>query len=159
LGDHAETVQIEYDPRTISYNSLLDVFWTNHDPTSRRRSRQYMSAIFYHNEEQKALALQAKDRESAKRSTELVTEIIPYSRFYLAESYHQKHALQRYPDLVSEYKTIYPEMQDFVGSTAVARINGYLAGYGGCYKLKSEIESLGLSEDGKKRLFSIICGQ
>jgi peptide-methionine (S)-S-oxide reductase len=159
LGDHAETVQVQYDPSAISYSNHLDVFWTNHSPMSRRWSRQYMSAIFYHNEEQKALALKSKYRESAKRNRELFTEIIPFSKFHPAEDYHQKHALQRYPDLFNEYKAIYPDMQDFVASTAVARVNGYLAGYGGCDKLRSEIESLGLSDDGRQRLLSKICSQ
>jgi peptide-methionine (S)-S-oxide reductase len=79
--------------------------------------------------------------------------------FYPAEDYHQKHALQRYNDLVSEYRIIYPDMRDFIASTAVARVNGYLAGYGECDKLQSEIESLGLSNNGKKTLLSLICRQ
>jgi len=159
LGDHTETVQVEYDPAAISYINLLGVFWSNHSPTSQPWSKQYMSAIFYHNEEQKRLALKSKDRESEKRNTELFTEIIPYSKFYPAEDYHQKHALQRTPDIMSEYREIYPEMKDVVASSAAARVNGYLAGYGGCEKLRSEIESLGLSNKGRQGLLTIICGR
>ncbi|MGB5616246.1 MAG: peptide-methionine (S)-S-oxide reductase, partial [Desulfobacterales bacterium] len=56
LGDHTETIQIDYDPSQVSYNDLLDIFWQNHDPSSRAWSKQYMAAVFYHTDEQKKLA-------------------------------------------------------------------------------------------------------
>ena len=89
----------------------------------------------------------------------VTTDMIPYKdkEFYLAEDHHQKHTLQRYPDLFHEYRAIYPDMQDLIASTAAARVNGYLAGYGECNRLESEIESLGLSSNGMKGLLSIIC--
>ncbi len=158
LGDHAETIQIVYDQTILSYRDLLDLFWSGHRPTRRPWSRQYISAIFYHNSRQKTRALQAKEEEAVKRDSEVYTEIISFERFYPAENYHQKHALQRYPDLLKEYRTIYPDMRDFNASTAVARVNGYLAGYGRCDRLKTEIDSLGLSSSGRKKLLSIICG-
>jgi peptide-methionine (S)-S-oxide reductase len=57
LGDHSETIQIEYDPEQISYEELLDIFWSAHNPTARPWSRQYASFVFYHDETQRELAL------------------------------------------------------------------------------------------------------
>ena len=58
MGDHSESIQIDYDPARISYEELLEIFWKNHNPTQRAWRRQYMSAIFYHNANQHQLALE-----------------------------------------------------------------------------------------------------
>ena len=60
LGDHSETIQIDYDPTQVSYQALLDVFWNSHNPTTRSWSRQYASAVFYHSDEQKKLAMESR---------------------------------------------------------------------------------------------------
>ena len=57
IGDHTETVQVDYDPRQISYAQLLDIFWKSHQPTRSSWSEQYKNAIFYHNEDQEKIAL------------------------------------------------------------------------------------------------------
>ena len=145
LGDHSETIQIDYDPTLISYQELLDVFWSSHNPAARPFSRQYASIIFYHNEEQQRLAEASRDREAASRGRAIYTEIVPFDRFYLAETYHQKYRLQQVPDLLNEYRAIYPQDEGFINSTAVARVNGYLGGYGTQTALQAEIEDLGLS--------------
>ena len=145
LGDHSETIQIDYDPTKVSYEQLLDLFWHEHSPTSRPYSRQYMSAIFYHNAEQKRLALKTKEREEARLKKKVYTEILPFSRFYLAEDYHQKYSLRGIPDLAKEFAAIYPELQYFVNSTAVTRVNGYAGGDGTAAQLDVEIELLGPS--------------
>ncbi len=145
LGDHAETIQIDYDPTHITYKELLDVFWKSHSPTSKPYSRQYMSAIFYHDEEQKRLALETKTREEDRLGRSVYTEISPYSGFYLAEAYHQKYTLNNQRDFMKEFKAMYPNMQDFINSTAAARVNGYLAGHGSYEGLQTEIDGFGLS--------------
>ena len=155
MGDHTETIQIDYDPNQITYNELLDVFWKSHNPTSRAISRQYMSIIFYHDEEQKRLALETRDREAAKQNARLYTEIVPYIEFYLAEDYHQKYRLQHEPELMGEFRRMFPHMADFVDSTAAARVNGYLAGYGTPQELEEEIDTLGFSEAGVRKLREI----
>jgi len=95
---HAEAVQVEYDPNEISYDELLKVFWSNHDPTSLNRQgpdvgNQYRSAIFFHNEEQKNIAQKSKEEleKSGKFQKQVVTEIVPAPEFYKAEEYHQKY--------------------------------------------------------------------
>lgn len=114
-----------------------------------------MSAIFYHNEAQQKLALETKALEENRRGKRILTEIVPFSIFYLAEDYHQKYQLRQHPQLMAEFKAIYPRNLDFVNSTAAARINGYVGGHGEPEKLKAIIESLGLSFAGQKRLLDI----
>jgi peptide-methionine (S)-S-oxide reductase len=93
---HAESVQIVYDPGRISYEKLLDVFWHNIDPTTSNRQfcdsgNQYRSAIFYHDETQKKLAMASKQalERSKPFKGPVVTQIVPAGEFYPAEGYHQ----------------------------------------------------------------------
>jgi len=95
---HAETIQITFDPKVISYKDLLFVFWRTHDPTTPNRQgadvgSQYRSAIFYRNEKQRSLALQSKKEVEKKDlfGKPIVTEINPFKVFYPAESYHQNY--------------------------------------------------------------------
>ena len=115
-----------------------------------------MSIVFYHNEEQRKLAIESKEREESRLGHDIVTEIIPCSEFYLAEDYHQKYYLRQQADLVRELIAIYPDISDFIDSTAVARLNGYVSGYGIPETLEKDLNnSLGLSEAGKMRLLEI----
>ena len=155
IGDHSETIQIDYDPTRISYKDLLFVFWQSHDPTYKPWSRQYMSAVFYQNDEQRKLALETKAFEENQRNRKILTEIVPISKFYLAEDYHQKYELRRHSDLMKEFKAMYPREIDFVNSTAAARINGYIGGHGKPEDFEAVIEKLGLSAAGRERLLAI----
>ena len=99
---HAEVVQVEYDPAKASFDDLLNVFWTNHDPTTLNRQgpdvgAQYRSAIFFHTPEQDAAARASKDslQASGKFRRPIVTEITPASEFYRAEEYHQQYLEKR----------------------------------------------------------------
>ena len=93
MGDHTETVQVDYDPQRITYAQLLDIFWKSHEPTRRSWSRQYMHVVFYHNEEQKEIAEKSKQEleKSGRYERPVVTEIVPAPLFYKAEEYHQKY--------------------------------------------------------------------
>ena len=95
---HAEVVEVEYDPSKATYEQLLDVFWENHDPTTRNRQgpdvgEQYRSAIFTLDPEQEAAARASKERleKSGRYKRPIVTEITPASKFYRAEEYHQRY--------------------------------------------------------------------
>ncbi len=97
---HAEVVEVTFDPRVISYRDLLDVFWSNHNPTTLNRQgpdvgRQYRSAIFYHSPEQLAEAGESKERAQANFSRPIVTEIAPATDFWRAEEYHQQYLEKR----------------------------------------------------------------
>jgi peptide-methionine (S)-S-oxide reductase len=155
LGDHSETVQIEFDPSVISFKEMLGIFGESHDPASRSWSRQYMSAVFYHDEKQKRLAVAAMEEEASRMNRKVFTEIIPYTEFYMAEDYHQKFALQHNPYLMGEFRAMYPSFERFVASTAAARVNGYLAGCGTLKDLLAEIDSYGLSSTAADLLIGI----
>ena len=99
---HAEVVQVTFDPGKIAYETLVDAFFTSHDPTQRDRQgpdvgRQYRSVIFYHSDAQKAVAEAARERwsRSGRWSRPIVTEISPASTFWRAEEYHQRYLEKR----------------------------------------------------------------
>jgi len=108
---HAEAVQVVYDPRKIRYETLLDVFWRNIDPTVKDRQfcdhgNQYRSGIFYHSEEQRRAAVRSRELlEKNKRFREaVVTEITPAGPFYRAEEYHQRY-YKKNPIRYTYYRT------------------------------------------------------
>lgn len=91
---HAEVTQIEFDPARISYTKLLEVFWQAHDPTTLNRQgadegTQYRSIILYHGDAQKAAAEKSKADAQKNFKHPIVTEIVPFTKFYPAEGYHQ----------------------------------------------------------------------
>jgi peptide-methionine (S)-S-oxide reductase len=99
---HAEAIKIDYDAGIITYDELLKLFWEIHDPTTLNRQgpdvgTQYRSAIFYHNDEQRDLAIASKQKlESSGKFIQLiVTEIAKATEFYEAEEYHQKYYLKK----------------------------------------------------------------
>jgi peptide-methionine (S)-S-oxide reductase len=95
---HAESIQVEFDPKIIPYERILDIFWHTHDPTTLNRQgndvgTQYRSAIFYHSQEQKEIADKSKkelEKEGLFKSP-IVTEISPFGNFYVAEDYHKNY--------------------------------------------------------------------
>lgn len=93
---HAESVQIEFDPRIISFEEILKIFFTMHNPTTMNRQgfdvgSQYRSAIFHHSDEQKKIALSVIRRLDSEKiwGDPIVTEVTPFEHFYKAEDYHQ----------------------------------------------------------------------
>ena len=99
---HAEVVQVTFDPEKVSYDQLLDVFWTIHDPTQVNRQgpdygNQYRTAIFFHSPEQEAAAKKSKQalEASGKLRRPVATEITPAGPFWRAEEYHQRYLEKR----------------------------------------------------------------
>ena len=93
---YAEVVQITFNPKKISYKKLLGVFWNIHDPTTKDRQgpdagSQYNSAIFYHNDKQRRVALKSKEERQKKTGRKIVTMIKKAPKFWAAEKYHQKY--------------------------------------------------------------------
>ena len=94
--NHAEVVLIEFDESEISFESLLNHFWKNHDPTTINRQgpdigTQYRSVIFYYNEKQKKIATDSKNDQTKNYNSNIVTEISEAKEYYKAEDYHQKY--------------------------------------------------------------------
>ncbi|UCF96630.1 MAG: peptide-methionine (S)-S-oxide reductase [Spirochaetaceae bacterium] len=144
IGDHSESIQIDYDPKLVSYAELLDVFWSAHNPRTSSFSRQYRSLIFVHNDRQRRLAVETKNK--LKKGGTVYTDIVAFSEFYLAEDYHQKYYLRNTEKLMGELRPLYPQEEEFINSTAVARLNGYIGGFGTLDQLERELDSFGLSE-------------
>ena len=100
---HAESVEVTFDPKKVSYEKLLDVFWNNHDPTQVNRQgpdfgTQYRSVIFYHSEKQRKMAEESKQKlqKSEKyKGRKIATEIVAAQPFYRAEEYHQQYLEKR----------------------------------------------------------------
>ena len=156
MGDHTETVQLDYDPRRITYAHLLDIFWASHEPTQRNGSQQYKHAVFYHNEAQRRQALASKAAVEQKIGRAVYTDVVSVRFFTLAENYHQKYLLKSHHGLQGEMARIYPDARDFVDSSAVTRLNGYAGGHGTSDQLSREIGTLGLSVKGKKYLAALV---
>ena len=97
---HAEVVEVTFDPRRITYDRLLDLFFENHNPTTRNRQgpdvgTQYRSVIFFHTPEQELSARASVRRHAPRYSQPVVTEIVPAAPFYRAEEYHQRYLEKR----------------------------------------------------------------
>ena len=156
LGDHSETIQIDYNPSKISYRELLEVFWHGHDPSGMSWSRQYAAIVFTHDAEQRRLAEETKSRIAVETGRPVRTEIVPYREFFLAEDYHQKHALRLNREFFDEMEKAYPRVSDLIASTAAARLNGYLGGEGSYEDLEKELDDLGLSPRRKEVLKTMV---
>ncbi|MBT8469144.1 MAG: peptide-methionine (S)-S-oxide reductase MsrA [Deltaproteobacteria bacterium] len=99
---HAEVVQVTYDPEKVSYEELLEIFWSNHNPTTKDRQgpdvgRQYRSAIFFHDDKQREIAEASLERQEASKRfpAPIVTEITKAQTFWRAEEYHQRYLERR----------------------------------------------------------------
>jgi len=150
LGDHTESVEVEFDPARVSYGDLLRVFWESHDPAGQAWSRQYRNAVFYHTEEQKRLAAETRAEVEKRLGRPVKTDLEPASPFYPAEDYHQKYILKGYADVWAEIRSRYATEEEAVASTAAARANGYLGGQG--TPSAKDLEALGLSARAENRL-------
>ncbi len=99
---HAEVVQVTFDPTKVSYEKLLDIFWDNHNPTTRNQQgpdigTQYRSVIFTHSDTQKKIAEKSRQAldKSGRWDSPVVTQVLPASTFWKAEDYHQKYLMKR----------------------------------------------------------------
>jgi peptide-methionine (S)-S-oxide reductase len=116
---HAEVIQLTFNPKKISYDELLEIFWKTHDPTTLNRQgadvgTQYRSVIFYHNEEQRKKAEKYKDKLNKAEIWEdpIVTQIVPFTNFYPAEDYHQEYYTNN-PDQSYCSLVITPKVEKF----------------------------------------------
>ena len=127
MGDHTEAISIDFDPTVISYDRLLELFWDGHRCQSAGRSRQYMNAVFYHNEQQKAAALESMRKKAGVlgiSTDDIGTKILPVKSFTYAEGYHQKYSLRgKYRAFLEE---TYPETKAFADSAVGARLISFL---------------------------------
>jgi peptide-methionine (S)-S-oxide reductase len=138
--------QLDFDPRMLSYEELLDSIWKNRRG-GRAYSRQYMEALFPANDAQ----------ERSARARGISAPIIAGARFYPAEDYHQKYYLRHDRVLMAELAHYTPAA--FVDSTAAARLNAYVAGHGSLAQVDAELDQLLLSPAAAKYLRSRVGGR
>jgi len=153
LGNHTEAIQIDFAPEEISFSEIVDLIWKSHNPIGAVRRSQYKSAIWFSNQAQLE-TIQASTQPLVERYQQsLTTEILPLETFFNAEDYHQKYALQRNDGIMKQFKLAYPVFNDFVDSTAAARLNGFAYGCGAKKLFESEQASYGFSLD----LLATVC--
>jgi methionine-S-sulfoxide reductase len=129
IGDHTEAVEVEFDPRVVSYQRLLDVFWKAHDPYVSGGSRQYRSAVWTHGPEQARLARASAEALARRNGRPPATAILPSTTFTVAEDYHQKYYLRGRGGLLATLLGKDADDATIRDSTLAARVNGWLAGY------------------------------
>jgi len=152
LSDHTESIDLEYDPDITSFEKLLQIFWSSHSPTVCHK-RQYMSAIFYHNEQQKLIAEQSMKDIQKSYDRPIATKILPLDVFYEAEDYHQKFMLRKHKSLINSLGL---NDKQLISSHIAARINGYIGGFGTIQNLNDEVKSLGISAEQAKYILEQI---
>lgn len=135
IGDHTEAVQVKYDPSQLSYETLLGVFWANHDPTYRYKP-QYKSAIFYHDDTQKKAAEASLEAERSKHQRKIETDIQPVGVYTDAEDYHQKYNLKLRDAIFSSLGL--KSNKTVIDSFVAAKLNGFVAGYGKMSDIKGQ---------------------
>ena len=155
LGDHTESIEVQFDPKVVSFGDLLDVFSVCHRP-DLRTSRQYRSVIFHRDERQKLTAGEKLGGIELSYNGRIFTSIEPLKDFHIAEDYHQKYYLRRVSLLAGEYRNIYRDEGSFRDSTAAARLNGFIGGHGGMDLLETLMPELGLSAAGSRLLRDIV---
>ncbi|KAL0491363.1 peptide methionine sulfoxide reductase [Acrasis kona] len=148
IGDYTESIQVDYDPEKTTYKELVQVFYDEHSPS--RSSKQYQSAIFYHDDDQKEIALQGKeDFEKRVGSTAVLIQRI--GDFYLAEDYHQKFYLRQNSDVLKELNL---DNEALINSPIATRFNCYVSGRGDYEEAKKDVANLNLSEGVSKRILN-----
>ncbi|KAG8337278.1 hypothetical protein J6590_026238 [Homalodisca vitripennis] len=148
IQDHTEITQVDFDPKIVSYEELLDMFWKNHDPTFKTKT-QYCSLILYHSPEQKSLAEKTRDEFKKTSKDEVLTRIEPFETFYDAEGYHQKYHLQEHASLLPTLG-FQKDDERLKTSHLASKINAYLVGMSTVEQFDTEVASLGLDEETTK---------
>uniref|UniRef100_A0A1B6IBP0 peptide-methionine (S)-S-oxide reductase n=2 Tax=Homalodisca liturata TaxID=320908 RepID=A0A1B6IBP0_9HEMI len=148
IQDHTEITQVDFDPKIVSYEELLDMFWKNHDPTFKTKT-QYCSLILYHSPEQKSLAEKTRDEVKKTSKDEVLTRIEPFEIFYDAEGYHQKYHLQEHASLLPTLG-FQKDDERLKTSHLAAKVNAYLVGMSTVEQFDTEVTSLGVDEETTK---------
>jgi peptide-methionine (S)-S-oxide reductase len=158
MGDHTETVEVDFNPEMSSFEEILHIFWNNHTSTNRVRykERQYMSILFYHDEKQKESIFNVKTELEEKRNEQIETEIVPYADFTLAENRHQKYYLKRFSKAAALLNNYYPSADAFTDSTSIARLNGFVREFGTLNSIKEEINEWQISGESRQMVLDLL---
>jgi methionine-S-sulfoxide reductase len=152
IGDHTEALQVEFDPKRITFEDLLEVFFAEHDPFQRAWSTQYKAVLWTHGKEQEAVAKKALAALAKEEGREPTTELRPAPTFWIAEDYHQKYYLRSRTALFEALLGPKPDGKTVRESTVTARVNGWIGGYGTTEQIAAQVEALKLSEKAREAL-------
>ena len=153
MGDHTETIEVDFDASIISLEEILLHFWKNHYPNrDNYKGTQYISLLCYRSDEQLQTIESVKARMEAVLGEEIETKIVPFQEFTPAEERHQKYYLKRYPKALEQLKTIYTEEEELTDSTFAARLNGFVKGFGTKEELKQEIQKWNIEKKQRELL-------
>ncbi|MBB6730639.1 peptide-methionine (S)-S-oxide reductase MsrA [Cohnella zeiphila] len=141
MGDHSETVELDFDAERISYDRLLETFWGHHSPVNINgyKGRQYQSLLLYRDANQEQAIRRIKSRIESDKGMLLETEVAPFRAFHLAEPRHQKYYLKRYPDAIAKLGALYPTEEELTNATLAARLNGLAKGFTSLERILDEI--------------------
>lgn len=157
LADHTEAIQVVYDPRKVSYQTLLSVFWAAHNPTTKAWSNQYKAAVYVHNAAQRRLAEQSLEvQQRQHKGKSIHTQILPATFFTRAEDYHQKYYLRRQRELFRELRSLYASTRALVDATLTARLNAYVGGYASREQVQEVLAGLSVSEAYQRELLGML---
>lgn len=158
MGDHSETVELEYDPEILSYEEILLVFWDNHNPVNINgyKGRQYQSMLLYRTLQQKNAIDRVLNERRELGKDEPATEVHPFTAFYPAEEKHQKYYLKRNPDAIDKLLTLYPSIQAMDQSTLAARLNGLAKGFTNRSRTLEEVKGWRMPETERERIMALV---
>lgn len=156
MGDHTETVEVDYDPAILRYEDVLRHFWRNHYPNrDQYKGRQYLSLLRCRNEEQFEAAELVKKEMEAELGERIETDIAAFTDFTLAEERHQKYYLKRYPKALEQLQMLYPDPAALLNSTFAARLNGFVKGFRSKDSLLAEMAGWEIDGKGREELMGL----
>ncbi|OCT16599.1 peptide methionine sulfoxide reductase [Paenibacillus pectinilyticus] len=160
LGDHTETVELDFDPKRVSLESILELFWEHHHPPNinEYKGRQYLSLVLYRDELQKNTIYSVTEGFRLKGKGRPDTEIALLKGFYPAEERHQKYYLKRYPDAVLKLRPLYPTPEGLMNATLAARLNGLAKGFTNLSLVIQDIQSWPIAEVERGELIRLVQG-
>lgn len=152
IGDHTEAIQIEFDPKVISYDTLLTMFWAGHDAFGRAWSTQYKAVLWTHGAAQAKAAKASLAALEKRTKRKVTTAIVAATPFWIAEDYHQKYYLRGREGLVQAILGEKATAEGIRESTLAARVNGWLTGFGKPAEIAAQVEAFGLEPKARKAL-------
>lgn len=156
IGDHTEAIQIEFDTKVLSFEKLLKVFWSSHDPCGGTWSTQYKSVLWTHGEAQAKTARAFVDAWQKQHKREATTQILAAPRFWIAEDYHQKYRLRGNKTLLHALFGKKPTEEQVRESTLTARVNGWISGHGTTAEIEAGVKALALSAKARDVLYKAL---
>ncbi|GBF77998.1 peptide-methionine (S)-S-oxide reductase [Paenibacillus sp. 598K] len=158
MGDHTETVQVDYDPALIGYDQLLEAFWERHNPDNLLdyKGNQYRSLILYHTEQQRMAIEAQRQRIGEQGRSVAATAVLPCTSWHPAEERHQKYYLKRYPDAYRRALELYGSETALTDGSLAARLNGIAKGFASAERLRDELASWPISVEERERYETLV---